>query len=76
MIMVQSTTSMFFPDQSHINQVRDTLWSRSGRVIVMVGAGFSRNASGIIPDAILYSDEFAHLERLIFGVFFTFGFGL
>lgn len=57
---------MFFPDQSHINQVRDALGKRSSRATVMVGAGFSRNASGIIPDAILYSDEFVHLTGLIF----------
>ena len=51
MIMIQSTASMFFPDQSHINQVRDALRKRPSRATVMVGAGFSKNASSIIPDA-------------------------
>lgn len=40
---------MHFSDQSHINQVRDALWKRSGGASVMVGAGFSRNASSAIP---------------------------
>ena len=35
---------MPIPDQSHINQVRDALWQRSGRASVMIGSGFSRNA--------------------------------
>ena len=36
---------MSFPDQSHINRVRDALWQRSGNgASVMVGSGFSRNA--------------------------------
>ena len=41
-----------FPDQSHINCVRDALWSRSaGGASLMVGAGFSRNAEKSRPDA-------------------------
>ena len=41
-----------FPDQSHINHVRDALWKRSvGGASVMVGAGFSRNAEKARPDA-------------------------
>ena len=36
---------MTFPDQSHINRVRDALWQRSGNgASVMVGSGFSRNS--------------------------------
>lgn len=35
---------MHFPDQSHINRVRDALWQSSRKAAVMVGAGFSRNA--------------------------------
>ena len=36
---------MHFPDQSHINRVRDALWQRSSSgASIMVGAGFSRNA--------------------------------
>ena len=36
---------MTFPDQSHINRVRDALWRRSGNgASVMVGSGFSRNS--------------------------------
>lgn len=43
---------MFFPDQSHINRVRDALWQRSvGGASVMVGAGFSRNAEKARPEA-------------------------
>ena len=43
---------MTFPDQSHINRVRDALHQRSGNgASVMVGSGFSRNAERIIPDA-------------------------
>ena len=40
---------MTFPDQSHINRVRDALYQRSGNgASVMVGSGFSRNAERII----------------------------
>ena len=42
---------MSIPDQSHINQVRDALWQRSGRASVMIGSGFSRNALKRRPDA-------------------------
>ena len=36
---------MTFPDQSHINRVRDALWRRSGNgASVMVGSRFSRNS--------------------------------
>ena len=42
---------MIFPDQSHINRVRDALWQRSGGASIMVGAGFSRNAEKARPDA-------------------------
>ena len=43
---------MHVPDQSHINQVRDALWQRSGGgASVMVGSGFSRSALNIRPDA-------------------------
>ena len=43
---------MTIPDQVHINQVRDALWSRpSAQASVMVGAGFSRNAEKARPDA-------------------------
>lgn len=38
-----------FPDQSHINHVRDALWKRSLKASVMVGAGFSRNAERVPP---------------------------
>jgi hypothetical protein len=43
---------MTFPDQSHINRIRDALWdsSKSG-ASVMVGAGFSRNARKRGPDS-------------------------
>ena len=44
---------MTFPDQSHINRVRDALWRRPGNgASVMVGSGFSRNAVPIHPDAV------------------------
>lgn len=39
---------MSLPDQSHINHVRDLLWQKRGcGASVMVGAGFSRNASPV-----------------------------
>lgn len=41
---------MFFPDQSHINRIREALWQRAGCASVMVGAGFSRNAKKVGPD--------------------------
>lgn len=41
---------MSFPDQIHINRLRDALWRRSGNgASVMVGSGFSRNAVPIRP---------------------------
>ena len=43
---------MTFPDQSHINRVRDALWQRSGNgASVMIGSGFSRNATPVRPGA-------------------------
>jgi hypothetical protein len=43
---------MIFPDQSHINRVREALWQRpEGCASVMVGAGFSRNARKAGPSA-------------------------
>ena len=43
---------MTFPDQSHINRVRDALWKRTGNgASVMVGSGFSRNSEQIIRNA-------------------------
>ena len=54
---------MRIPDQSHINQVRDALWQRSGGgASVMVGSGFSRSALTIQPNAKALPtwDELAH----------------
>lgn len=43
---------MQFPDQSHINQVRDALWRRSGGgASIMIGSGFSRDALKVRPGA-------------------------
>ena len=43
---------MTFPDQSHINRVRDALHQRSGNgASVMVGSGFSKNAERVIRNA-------------------------
>ena len=43
---------MIFPDQSHINRVRDALWQRYGNgASIMIGSGFSRNAVPIRPNA-------------------------
>lgn len=42
---------MQFPDQSHINHVREALWRRQRNASVMVGAGFSRNAEKVAPYA-------------------------
>ena len=41
---------MTFPDQSHINRVRDALWQRPDGASVMVGSGFSRNAVPVRPN--------------------------
>ena len=35
---------MEFPDQSHFNRIRNSLWKQSATATVMVGSGFSRNA--------------------------------
>ena len=44
--------SSFIPDQSHINKVREALWSRpDSGATVMVGSGFSRNAAKTRPNA-------------------------
>ena len=41
-----------FPDQSHIDRVRDALWGTNGNgASVMVGSGFSRCAVKVRPDA-------------------------
>ena len=43
---------MSIPDQSHINRVRDALWQRSGGgASVMIGSGFSKNATKTRTDA-------------------------
>ena len=43
---------MSFPDQSHINRVRDALWQGfGGGASVMIGSGFSKNATRIRPGA-------------------------
>ena len=43
---------MSFPDQSHIDRVRDALWRRmGGGASVMIGAGFSRYARKARPGA-------------------------
>ena len=41
---------MSIPDQSHIDQVCEALWQRSGGASVMIGSGFSRNAQKSRPD--------------------------
>ncbi len=56
---------MHFPDQSHINQVRDALWRRSGDASVMVGAGFSRNAFSAVPGTVV-SPTLLDLAQAIF----------
>ena len=43
---------MIFPDQIHINRVRDALWQKTGGASVMVGAGFSVNAEKTRVDAV------------------------
>ena len=40
------------PDQSHINRIRDALWSRpNAGASIMVGSGFSRNADKLRSDS-------------------------
>jgi len=44
---------MIFPDQSHINRIREALWQQpDGCASVMVGSGFSRNARKSMPDTL------------------------
>ena len=53
-----------FPDQHLVNHVREALWRRPGGASVMVGSGFSRNATSVRPDAApipLWSDLAAEL---------------
>ena len=61
---------MRFPDQSHINMVRDALHLRSGNgASVMVGSGFSRNAERTIPNARempAWQDLVAHLYDALY----------
>ena len=46
----RTTSPMSFPDQSHIDRVRDALWRRmGGGASVMIGAGFSRCARKARP---------------------------
>ena len=48
----RTTSPMSFPDQSHIDRVRDALWRRTGGgASVMIGAGFSRCARKARPGA-------------------------
>ena len=48
----RTTSPMSFPDQSHIDRVRDALWRRAGGgASVMIGAGFSRCARKARPGA-------------------------
>ena len=44
-------TATSFPDQIHLDRLRERLWYRrgTGRAAVMVGAGFSRNAEPLSP---------------------------
>ena len=61
---------MSFPDQSHINRVRDALWQRiGGGASVMIGSGFSKNATRIPPDAgdpPLWSDVIEEMWRRLY----------
>ena len=55
-----SSNTLPIPDQSHLNKVRDALWSRpSAGASVMIGSGFSRNADkprSEVDDLPLWSD--------------------
>ncbi|MCY4515106.1 MAG: SIR2 family protein [Candidatus Tectomicrobia bacterium] len=61
---------MTFPDQSHINRVRDALWRRiGGGASVMIGSGFSKNATKVRPDAgdpPLWSDVVEEMCRKLY----------
>ena len=46
-----TSAKMTFPDQSHINRVREALWLRPDGASVMVGSGFSQNAVPLHPSA-------------------------
>ena len=69
-IMIKmSSHSLPIPDQSHINKVRDSLWSRPfAGASVMIGSGFSRNAdkpSSEVVDLPLWSDITAEIVRTL-----------
>ena len=55
-----SSNTLPIPDQSHLNKVRDALWSRPfAGASVMIGSGFSRNADkprSEVDDLPLWSD--------------------
>ncbi len=67
---MSSHTPPPIPDQSHINRVRDALWSRPGfGASVMIGGGFSRNAiparSGI-GDLPLWGDIAVQIANVLY----------
>ena len=59
-----------FPDQSHINQVRDALWGNYGNgASVMIGSGFSKSALKVRPgigDPPMLTDIAAELHRRLY----------
>ena len=61
---------MTFPDQSHINMVRDALHQRSGNgASVMVGSGFGKNAQRFIRNAKempVWQDLVDHLYNVLY----------
>ena len=60
------------PDQSHLNKVRDSLWSRSfAGASVMIGSGFSRNADkprSEVDDLPLWGDITREIVKTLYPV--------
>ena len=64
---------MTFPDQSQINRVRDALWKPSaGGASLMVGSGFSRNASTTSSDAHV-APTWADLAEALYNILYPTG---
>ena len=63
-------TRHLFPDQSHIDQVRDALWANSGNgASVMIGSGFSKSALKVRPgigDPPMLQDIAIELHRRLY----------
>ena len=58
---------MLISDQPHIDKIRELLWTGSefGRAAIMVGAGFSRNATPVSPHKSPFPSWFVLIQAMI-----------